>query len=165
MLLERTGFWTQDTMRACKKSSLVSKDDSAGSPRHGAWRGLVSGTTVREPTPILSGLEGGYEFDLQRRRTSCCVSTSVSVCHARPEVSITKWWMKHYGAPTPKRHYMMANSPWYTKLDRGPLKRKKDMPVLPRVVTVQKYIDSAGKRRWKGTKLLRQTESLDLSRF
>ena len=74
-----------------------------------------------------------------------------------------KWWMAHYKAPTPKRHWAYGNSPAIYSLDKGKLhswqrKEKKD-----RVQTAVHYFDKNGVRRWKGTKKLRATENLERS--
>ena len=78
--------------------------------------------------------------------------------------------MLHYGGPSPKRHYMLSNSSAVGKLWRGKLKNwsetKKKLESQGRSVKyVEKYIDKAGKKRWKGTKSLRSSESLDICIF
>lgn len=67
--------------------------------------------------------------------------------------------MGHYAARTAKRHYAYANSPTVLKIDRGKLQ----MSTIPREnkpVTCEKYHDRNGKLRFKGTKKLKQTETL-----
>lgn len=76
--------------------------------------------------------------------------------------------MLHYGGPSPKRHYMLSNSSTVGKLWRGKLlnwaEKKKELESQGRAVKyVVKYIDKAGKKRWKGTKSLRSSELLDIS--
>ncbi len=75
--------------------------------------------------------------------------------------------MLHYGGPSPKRHYMLSNSPTVGKLWRGRLikwvETKKRLESEGKSVKyVLKYVDKAGKRRWKGTKSLRSSELLDI---
>jgi hypothetical protein len=64
-------------------------------------------------------------------------------------------------ACTPKRHYGYSNSPCIRELDRGKLTggRKRD-PKL-KVQTAVQYRDGNGILRYKGTKNLRKTETLD----
>ena len=73
--------------------------------------------------------------------------------------------MLHYGGPTPKRHVAWANSPHIRFLDMGRLigwaKRKREMQqrgIAPKEL-VQKYVDKNGKRRYKGSKSLKSSES------
>ena len=57
-----------------------------------------------------------------------------------------------YGSPTPKRSWAYSNASAIMKLDVG-WKRLK-----AKITTVEKYKDSRGKMRYKGTSKLRQTE-------
>ena len=74
------------------------------------------------------------------------------------------WWMRHYGAPTPKRHYLYANSNAIHRLDKGQLtgwkviKAELKKKGLQKDL-VEKYVDSKGVRRWKGSAALRSSES------
>lgn len=72
--------------------------------------------------------------------------------------------MYHYGGATPKRHYMLCNSPHIKDLMGGQLKgwiqhKMKLEEEGKHVSLVQKYIDKSGKRRYKGTKSLKGSES------
>eukprot|EP00438_Fugacium_kawagutii_P027320 Skav202720 [mRNA] locus=scaffold654:835216:838033:- [translate_table: standard] len=65
-------------------------------------------------------------------------------------VQCVKWWMAHFKAPTPKRHWAYCNSKAIHRLDRGKLqgwKKSKDK----KKPTAEHYIDSKGKKRYKGT--------------
>lgn len=83
------------------------------------------------------------------------------------EVTVVKWWMGHYGSATPKRHYLYANSHFYSSLDLGPLRKiknrmgEKQEPPKDKVITVKHYRDKQGKQRWQGTDKLRGTECLN----
>lgn len=68
--------------------------------------------------------------------------------------------MGHYKADTPKRHYAYGNSKAIKKIDKGKLAGWK--PKASKVVTAQHYVDKSGKKRYKGTKQLRSTETLNL---
>ena len=81
------------------------------------------------------------------------------------EVAQVMWWMRHYGGPTPKRHYLYSNSAAVKQLDRGQLRGwKKEKTEREAQGThrplVDKYTDKQGKRRYKGNKTLRQSEPL-----
>lgn len=66
--------------------------------------------------------------------------------------------MGMYGAPSAKRHKAFSNNPWVHKYNLGKLKNKfkKDKTFKP----VVQYTDHSGKRRWKGTAQLKQTQIL-----
>ena len=81
------------------------------------------------------------------------------------QVSKMCWHMIHYGGPTPKKHYALSNSPDISKLNLGKfcmkkwLKKKQELEKDGRhQKLVEHYIDSKGKKRWKGTKALRSNE-------
>jgi len=67
--------------------------------------------------------------------------------------------MGHYNAPTPKRHYAYSNSKAIHKIDKGVLQGWK--PKKEKVKTAERYVDASGRQRYKGTKQLRSTETLD----
>ena len=69
--------------------------------------------------------------------------------------------MGHYGSCTPKRHYAYSNSQVIHRIDKGRLQGWK--PKAGKVVTAEHYVDGSGKKRYKGTKHLRGTETLDLT--
>lgn len=75
------------------------------------------------------------------------------------QVQTVRWWMGHYHAATPKRHYAYANNKAILKIDRGVLQgwKHKDK----KVVTAKRYVDGHGKQRYQGTKELRNTETLN----
>lgn len=72
--------------------------------------------------------------------------------------------MLHYGGPTPKKHYALSNSPvvgrlWVDKL-RNWVATKKSLEAAGKAKPlVDKYVDKSGKKRWKGNKSLRSSES------
>ena len=79
------------------------------------------------------------------------------------EVHKASWYMIHYGGPTPKRHYAFSNSRHVASLNAGKLKgwakKKRVLKAQGKHrELVQKYQDSRGQRRWKGTKALRSSE-------
>ena len=68
--------------------------------------------------------------------------------------------MYHYKAPTPKRHYAFSNAN-ISKLDKGTLKNWKLLKNKDKgIATAERYLDSSGKSRYKGTAHLRGTETL-----
>lgn len=79
------------------------------------------------------------------------------------KVTTVRWWMGHYSAETPKRHWGAGNTPLMSKLDKGVLQgwKKKTRTTTP----VVKYIDARGVQRYKGTKDLRRTEYLDANKM
>lgn len=88
----------------------------------------------------------------------CCFSL-------RSQVNRTSWWMMHYGGPTPKRHVAWCNSPNINFLDLGKLrgwaKHKRELEAkgnAPQPL-VHKYIDKSGRRRYKGSRSLKSSES------
>lgn len=80
------------------------------------------------------------------------------------EVFRTMWYMFHYGGPTPKRHMAFSNSPAVCQLDAGPLrgwtrhKKEQEAKGQPVPKYVQKYVDKAGRTRYKGLPALRSSE-------
>ncbi|CAK9117801.1 unnamed protein product [Durusdinium trenchii] len=79
------------------------------------------------------------------------------LCQNGSSVFRVGWWMSHYDARTPKRHFAYSNSPFIRSLDRGILqgwkKRKGKGPA-----TAVTYESKSGKKCYKGTKHLKQTE-------
>ena len=76
--------------------------------------------------------------------------------HSQTQVHIVRWWMKHYGSRTSKRHMGFANSPAIRRLDLGRLQVSKG----PAPKTCVKYHDRQGRLKYKGTKHLKATEIL-----
>ena len=71
---------------------------------------------------------------------------------------MASFWMGHYNARTPKRHVLFANSPAIGLLDLGKLTKRARRTTAPK--TCVSYVDGRGRRRYKGTKHLKGTESL-----
>ena len=91
-------------------------------------------------------------------------TNTISRGPAIAEVHRGTWYMLHYGGPTPKRHIAFANSIHVASLWAGKLKnwaktKAKLKTQGEAVELVDKYMDGAGKRRWKGNKALRGSES------
>ena len=74
------------------------------------------------------------------------------------EVFRAKWWMKHYGSPTPKRSAAYANVPFVGQFQRGKLKKVKKSSCFEKEKPCRAYLDSEGKKRFHGTKFLQQTQ-------
>ena len=68
--------------------------------------------------------------------------------------------MAHYGSTTAKRHYLFANTPVVSQLDRGKLVGWKK--VEKNKQTAKRYRDSTGKLRYQGTSQLKKTQILVL---
>ena len=88
---------------------------------------------------------------------------------ANPTCSSSKvhrvaWWMYHYDAPTPKRHYAWSNSRQVKCLDKGRLNmvKYKACRKAKEVVTAKRFRNKDGKQCYQGTKQLRDTEQLGL---
>ena len=64
------------------------------------------------------------------------------------------WYMLHYGSKTPKRHFAWSNSRAILRLSRGKLRGWK-RPATGH--TVKHYYDKKGRKRFCGTRLLKQT--------
>ena len=79
------------------------------------------------------------------------------------QVTRTQWWMGHYHAPTPKRHFAYSNSPVIGNLDRGVLSgwKKREQKKVKTAIT---YMNKQGKKCYKGTPELRSTENIDKKR-
>lgn len=80
------------------------------------------------------------------------------------QVHKVTWYMLHYGAVTPKRHYMLANSPgiaqlWVDKLRNWAVTKESLKSQGKSKTLVLKYIDKHGCKRWKGSEELRSSES------
>ncbi|CAK8994219.1 unnamed protein product [Durusdinium trenchii] len=84
--------------------------------------------------------------------------TVIMESHGSSAVTRVAWWMGHYLAPTPKRHFAYSNSMAMNKLDKGVLSGWKKRKNKANVKTAVTYIDKSGKKRYKGTPALRATE-------
>ena len=55
---------------------------------------------------------------------TCASHIALACFHRLPfptKVTTVRWWMGHYNAPTPKRHWGASNSPLIRKIDKGVL--------------------------------------------
>ena len=68
------------------------------------------------------------------------------------------FWMGNYSGETPKRHDLYSNSPGIAAFDVGKLRQRASMRRAPK--TCVQYVDRQGRRRFKGTKHLKKTETL-----
>ena len=70
----------------------------------------------------------------------------------------TTFWMAHFGSRTPKGHALFSNSKATNAFNMGKLavRARKKGPAA-----VVQYRDAQGRARFKGTRFLKQTESLD----
>ena len=84
--------------------------------------------------------------------SKCLVLTQPS------EVSKTSWWMRHYGGPSPKRHWAYCNSEVVQQLNCGKLTKHDKKGCTARNAEV--YHNRAGKKCFKGTSTLKSSEFL-----
>ena len=70
--------------------------------------------------------------------------------------------MGHYGMDSPKRHKALTNNKWAARYNLGKLYLKKFRESQdPQVEKpTRQYVDSKGKRRYAGTRKLKQTQCL-----
>ena len=73
------------------------------------------------------------------------------------EVYRVYFWMTHHGSKSPKRTVVVSSSRHISRLDLGSLKVTK---LKKKSTTTRRYIDHAGKRRYCGTKALKETQKL-----
>lgn len=73
------------------------------------------------------------------------------------EVHRVYFWMMHHGSKSPKHTVVVSSSKHISKLDLGSLKVTK---LKKKSTTTRRYIDHAGKRRYCGTKALKETQKL-----
>ena len=69
------------------------------------------------------------------------------------------WWMAHYLSRFPKRHIAWSNSKEIRRLDMGVLCREYQRMLTSQGVKSATTYVSGGKRRFVGTKHLKQSES------
>lgn len=74
------------------------------------------------------------------------------------EVFKISWWMRHYGACTPKRHVGLCNNVWFDRLNLGKLTKKDRKGCTTK--TVVKYVSKSGRPSYKGTSALKSTQFL-----
>ena len=84
--------------------------------------------------------------------------TSGGWFRAQSKVYKVGWWMAHYGSKSPKRHQGLSNNRWVERYNLGKLK-KASMKKDPTFQPSKSYVDKAGRKRWQGTKQLKQTQS------
>ena len=151
---------------------------------HLAWRRVDSGTALRVVAGVLPNMEGNDWLHLSNWWRLCSTPLSFLIhdfyksatgplseqsngnyiVHAIAfsgsiEVQKVSWWMAHFCANTPKRHYAFGNTKMVLALDRGVLRKWKP-PSGQKIVTAKRYTDKHGKKRYQGTKALRATEKL-----
>ena len=73
------------------------------------------------------------------------------------EVFRISFWMKKFGHATLKRTTVVSNSRAIYAFDQGPLTSEEKHCEY---VTVETYVDAKGRKRWKGSSLLKQTQFL-----
>ena len=66
--------------------------------------------------------------------------------------------MAHYGSRSPKRHQGFSNNRWVEKYNMGRL-LKSQRKVDPDFQPTTSWVDAKGKKRWQGTKQLKETQS------
>ena len=99
---------------------------------------------------------------------ACCTLNSFN-CYGmtvEPKVFKSAWWMAHYGSKTAKRHVSWRNSRFIWKFNAGKLNFKKWRQTAdPAFSTLHRYRDASGRKRWTGSKKLKQTELLIRRQF
>ena len=68
--------------------------------------------------------------------------------------------MRAWNHPTPKRSVVYSPSPLVKQLDRGSMKRA---DLKGHMSTTDRYLDAAGRARFKGNKALKGTQFLDFN--
>jgi len=66
-------------------------------------------------------------------------------------------WMGHYNHPTPKKTTLVSNSEQIAVLGKGKMSKSQKRTDFKTAVT---YLDSKGRKRYKGTPQLRSTQNL-----
>lgn len=67
--------------------------------------------------------------------------------------------MRHYGAPSPKRHVCYANCTWIAAFDQGRLRGWHKSMNQERRNTVESVDPTSGKRKWHGSRHLKSSQS------
>ena len=65
--------------------------------------------------------------------------------------------MAHYGSRSAKRHQGFSNSKWVELYNLGKLRKAQRTPD-PTFKPTRSYLDRNGKKRWAGTRQLKQTQ-------
>lgn len=73
------------------------------------------------------------------------------------QVFYQTFWMKQFGAKTPKRTVVYSNTAHLKKLDLGPMKRE---ALLSDVKTTKTYYSKDGRKRFCGSEHLKGTQIL-----
>ena len=77
------------------------------------------------------------------------------------EVVKVQWWMQHYSAPTPKRHYGYSNSAVSLALDKGPIEERSTEAQGTTNSHAVVYFDKKGVKRYKKVLQPSDHENLD----
>lgn len=136
---------------------------------HCPWRYVLCRTTWFESTSLLCTIW----FPMQHNKSILLAFRHVfrlcSKLQALSPLSLpacpckvfsVAWWMRHWGAPTPKRSKAFSNSPHIGQLHQGRLKKQ---PVADEHKTTVQYYDSSGRKRYKGSRALKGTQHLVLA--
>ena len=92
------------------------------------------------------------------RKHVLCGCVCVCACGGDiDKVYIQRFWMKHWGHPNPKRSVVWASTPLIRMLSLGSLIGEQRKSTLK---CAEAYVDSRGKRCYKGLKTLKKTGPL-----
>ena len=69
-----------------------------------------------------------------------------------------RWWMGKFGGPTPKPHVGYSNCYSVGKVSRGRMTKQEMAKLKEKTSTTRQYRDRAGRKRWVGTKHLKQSQ-------
>ena len=148
----------------------------ASSTGSGMWWYLCTGTTILQSAPtswalLLAGgtmgknlIEGNgiaslifstvWLIDFKILRLFSCKKKSrgrTTPCQIYKQV----FWMKAWGHSTAKRTFVLSNNPRIQYLDSGRMTRQQ---LSSDVETTIKYVSKDGRKRFKGSVILKQTE-------
>ena len=124
--------------------------------QHGYALLVASPFSLSLSLPVSFSLSLSLYLSLSLSLSFSLVFLGTLLRHSQTQVHIVRWWMKHYGSRTSKRHMGFANSPAIRRLDLGRLQVSKG----PAPKTCVKYHDRQGRLKYKGTKHLKATEIL-----
>lgn len=94
----------------------------------------------------------GWENRIMKPRGS---HTHFNIPRACPETYVIRWWMGHWGSPTPKREVGYTNNRFGESLNKGKWVRPTEQAS---VVPVRTYRNAAGQKKYVGTRQLKQTQ-------